>query len=83
VVTDDLEMGAIENESTVAEAALRSFQAGADLLLICQDHRKVREAISLFDQALQDNSLSRTRLEISLRRIARVRSDFAPDEPRT
>ena len=81
VVTDDLEMGAIENESTVAKAALRSFQAGADLLLICQDHRKVREAIALFEQALQNGSLSRTRLELSLKRIALVRNDFALDAP--
>jgi len=34
VITDDLEMGAIENERSVAEAAVLAFCAGADMLLI-------------------------------------------------
>ncbi|HSH13257.1 MAG TPA: beta-N-acetylhexosaminidase, partial [Desulfurivibrionaceae bacterium] len=51
VVTDDLEMGAIENQMPVAKGALLAFQAGADLLLICKEHDKVRETITGLDEA--------------------------------
>lgn len=76
IITDDLEMGAIENEMTVAAAALRSFAAGADLLLICHDHDKVRATSSGFKQALADGHLSRTRLEAAVARTDRIRRTF-------
>ncbi len=47
VMTDDLEMGAIAQETTVPGAAWQALMAGADLLLICQDHEKVWEAARL------------------------------------
>ena len=40
IITDDLEMGAIEKEGDLGEAALQAFAAGADLLLICQSHER-------------------------------------------
>jgi beta-N-acetylhexosaminidase len=76
IITDDLEMGAIENEMTVAEAALKSFTAGADLLLICQNHDKIRATISLFTEALQDGRLSQPRIETAVARINKVRNNF-------
>ncbi|MCK4838634.1 MAG: beta-N-acetylhexosaminidase [Desulfobulbaceae bacterium] len=68
IITDDLEMGAIENEMTVAEAALRSFQAGADLLLICHDHDKVRATIDTFTEALESGQIDRSTAEKALAR---------------
>ncbi|HNW36979.1 MAG TPA: glycoside hydrolase family 3 N-terminal domain-containing protein, partial [Candidatus Ozemobacteraceae bacterium] len=44
LITDDLEMGAITEAFGVADAARRSFLAGADLLLICHDLGRQREA---------------------------------------
>lgn len=76
VVTDDLEMGAIENEGTVAEAALAAMMAGADLLLICHEHAKVIAAIEVLCREA-GNRLSRERLAKSLGRIAGVRRRFA------
>lgn len=76
VVTDDLEMGAVENEVAVAEAAVRAVRAGADLLLICHDHAKVRQAVSRLHQALQAGEVSRARLDHSFLRISRVAGCF-------
>ncbi|MFP3982630.1 MAG: beta-N-acetylhexosaminidase [Desulfurivibrionaceae bacterium] len=42
VISDDLEMGAIEEGQTVAVASVEALKAGIDLLLICHDHDKVR-----------------------------------------
>jgi len=76
VVTDDLEMGAIENEMTVAEASLKSLLAGADLLLICHEHAKVRATIELLEEARRDGRLEPERLEKAAGRINSVRDNF-------
>ncbi|MGV1100144.1 beta-N-acetylhexosaminidase [Thiovibrio sp. JS02] len=76
VITDDLEMGAIEKEGTVADAALLAFLAGADLLLICHDHDKIRAAHACLAQAMGARIPS-TRVRESLRRIDAVRERFA------
>ena len=39
IITDDLEMGAIEKNMGVARGATAAFEAGADILLICQDQK--------------------------------------------
>jgi beta-N-acetylhexosaminidase len=76
VITDDLEMGAIENALPVSEAALASFAAGVDLLLICHGHDKVRRAHARLLAAVADGFISRERLAQSLRRIAEVVDRF-------
>jgi len=76
LLTDDLEMGAIENHWTVAQAALQALLAGADILLICQDHEKIRQTISLLRQAQVDGRIPPGRLGRSLRRIADVAKKF-------
>jgi len=76
VVTDDLEMGAIENEGTVADAALEAFVAGADLLLICHDHGKIRAAHEALAGAY-GVKVSPERTQLSLQRIGAVRERFA------
>lgn len=78
VVTDDLEMGAIENEGTVADAALVAFKAGADMLLICHDHPKIIAAYELLRKAL-GGEISEERVGKSLDRIGAVRRRFAGD----
>lgn len=76
VVTDDLEMGAIENEMAVADAALAAFQAGADLLLICHDHEKVKRAWNKLATACDNGLVSAGRLKASQARIAELGSRY-------
>ncbi|MBU4119642.1 MAG: beta-N-acetylhexosaminidase [Proteobacteria bacterium] len=76
IVTDDLEMGAIENEGTVADAALVAFQAGADMLLICQEHAKIIATYQLLSKAV-GGEISEERVRRSLERIGAVRERFA------
>lgn len=76
VITDDLEMGAIENEGTVADAALAAFVAGADMLLICHEHLKIIAAYELLGKAV-GVGIPEARVEKSLARIAGVRKRFA------
>ena len=76
VVTDDLEMGAIENAMSVAAAARQALLAGADLLLICKEHDKVRETINGLDQARENGIVTEERVSEAMTRIERVRLDY-------
>ena len=76
VITDDLEMGAIENDGTVAQAAFASFLAGADLLLICHDHEKIRQAHAGLLAGVTSGKISAARLDASRRRIASVQQRY-------
>jgi beta-N-acetylhexosaminidase len=69
IITDDLEMGAIENEGSIHEAAVKSFVAGADILLICHDHGKIRRSFAAFQEAVKEGVISAGRLRDSSRRI--------------
>lgn len=76
VITDDLEMGAIENAMPVEEAALASFVAGVDLLLICHDHAKVFRAYERLLAAVAAGSIAQERLRQSFDRIGEVVDRF-------
>jgi beta-N-acetylhexosaminidase len=55
VFTDDLEMHAIIDHDGIGEAAVRSFVAGCDVLLICKDQDRVQTAM----QAMTPNIIIR------------------------
>jgi beta-N-acetylhexosaminidase len=77
VITDDLEMGAIEKESDLGHAAVQAFEAGADLLLICQSHKKVIDALQKIADAVSKNHKLAIRMEESLERVRIMRQKFA------
>ena len=77
VITDDLEMGAIEREQPLSEAALQTLVAGADMLLICHDHAKVQSAFETVVAGLEKGKLTSMQLQKSISRIAEVRRRFA------
>lgn len=76
VLTDDLEMGAIAGDWGVARGAAEAFAAGADLLLICEDQRFVREALGRIRKQLLRGVIPMERLHRSLARIQNARSRF-------
>ena len=74
VVTDDLEMGAIARHSDIERAALRAFQAGQDMLLICSRPDMIRLGYDRLLRAAREGEISRERLHVSLRHIADFKS---------
>lgn len=74
LVTDDLEMGAITESFGIAQAANLSFQAGADLLLICHRLDQQRLAAETILEQVTKDPASAIRLEQSLERIAIARN---------
>lgn len=77
VITDDLEMGAIEKEGNLGRAALQAFAAGADMLLICQSHEKVIDAFRKTADAIAENPALQVRMQESIRRVTTMRDAFA------
>lgn len=78
IITDDMEMGAIEKFMEFPEAAVKAFLAGADLVLICHDHQKIRSALASLGACLSESGAEgRARLEDSLRRQANILAKVA------
>lgn len=77
VITDDLEMGAIEKEGAIDQAALKAFQAGADLLLICHEHDKVVRSLETLGSAVKQGEVPGERLVASRARIRGMAKRYA------
>lgn len=77
IVTDDLEMGAIEKSQTVAAASVGAFRAGCDLLLICHEHYKVLEAYNLLLQTIADDQTLGEPFLQAARRVEQLQKRFA------
>lgn len=76
VVTDDLEMGAVKNQYGVAEAAVLSFVAGADLLLICENQGDVRRGVQLLHEHCQGGGVGFDRVLQAKARIKNLCTCF-------
>ena len=77
IVSDDLEMGAIIRNSSVADAAVQALSAGADLLLVCQSLEQARSARDACQQALQQGVLKEERLNEVQSRMQQLKRRFA------
>lgn len=76
VVTDDLEMGAIEKHFHVEESAVQAVRAGADILLICHDKEKIVRAFEAVRTLLEKDEAARLRLKESLERIVTAKEQY-------
>ncbi len=76
IITDDLEMGAIAKQWGVAEGAVASFEAGADILLICKDQNNIQESLKLIRSKLLKGEIPLRRLHESNERIRKAKDKF-------
>jgi beta-N-acetylhexosaminidase len=78
ILSDDLEMGAIVADLTPAQAAVRAYQAGSDLLLICRRAEYALEALDELVRLAEAGGIDPARLEASHGRIARFKLGLLP-----
>ena len=81
VVTDDLEMGAISRHCDIEAAAIRSFVAGEDMMLVCARPDVIRRGYQALLQAAQAGKISQERMHESLKRIADIKGIIAQPVP--
>lgn len=69
VITDDMEMGAVVQTLSVAEASLRAIEAGSDMVLICEQEANFVAARDELARAVKEKRLSVRALSATGRRI--------------
>lgn len=72
VITDDMEMGAVVQTLSVADATLRAIEAGSDMILICEQEANFVAARDRLVEAVERNELPVEALERVGRRIDRA-----------
>lgn len=76
VITDCLEMGAIERRYNTGEAAVKAIRAGNDLLIVSHHQEKQVEALRTLERALVNGQLSTNRILTSIKRLSAVKRIF-------
>ena len=77
VVTDDLEMKAIDDRYAMEEVIRFGLRADIDVFLICRMEDKQRLALETLKKLVVDGEVSSARIERSLRRINRTKTALA------
>jgi beta-N-acetylhexosaminidase len=73
VVTDDLEMGAVNKYFTYEDLGYKALEAGADLLLVCHTFDSQRKVIDGIWNAVQTGKLPEERINEALKRVLRYK----------
>jgi beta-N-acetylhexosaminidase len=81
VITDDMEMGAVVQTLSVAEASLRAIQAGSDMILICEQAANFVAARDAIVEAVESGDLSVEALDTAGQRIDRLLEVAGEYEP--
>jgi beta-N-acetylhexosaminidase len=73
IITDDMEMNAITNFFGTAAAAVKTIEAGSDIVLISHSYDKQKKAIEAVIKAVENGRISEKRIEESLKRIIKLK----------
>jgi beta-N-acetylhexosaminidase len=73
IVSDDLEMGAVSESTTIGDATVRAAAAGHDLLLVCHTAPAQRAAATALLEAYRSGARPQRELESAAARVRRLR----------
>ncbi|WP_195260760.1 glycoside hydrolase family 3 protein [Clostridium paraputrificum] len=76
IITDDLEMQAISKNWDLGEAAIKSVEAGADILLVCHTIENQQKVYNALVQGVNDGKIDENRIDESVRRILRLKYQY-------
>ena len=76
VVTDDLAMAGATGGGSVADAAVRAVEAGADLLIISSAPQEQADAYDAVVRAVRSGKIPRSRIEGSVGRLLEVKETY-------
>ncbi len=74
VITDDLEMGAVDQRRPAGDVAIEALKAGNDLVMFCKSWERVEEARHAVARALKTGALSPSLAEAAVSRILALKS---------
>ena len=70
IITDAMNMGAVSQQYSSAQAAVKALEAGVDIILMPADFQSAYQGVLA---AVESGQLSEARIEESVRRILRVK----------
>jgi beta-N-acetylhexosaminidase len=76
VITDDMTMGAIAGNYDIGKAAVKSIQAGSDIILVCHGYGAKVNVINAINQAVKDGKISEDRINQSVTRILKLKAKY-------
>jgi len=77
VITDDITMGAVVNNYDIGEVAVKSINAGSDIVLVCHDYLKEEAVIKAIQKAAENGNISMDRIDQSVYRILTLKLKYA------
>lgn len=69
VMTDDIEVGAAVAGMSIEDYAVRTINAGSDMVILCKHAKYIKAVHDALTQAVADGTISEARLDESVRRI--------------
>ena len=69
VMTDDIEVGAAVAGMSIEDYAVRTINAGSDMIIVCKHAKHIKDVHDALVQAVENGTISEARLDESVRRI--------------
>ncbi|APC40672.1 beta-N-acetylhexosaminidase [Clostridium estertheticum] len=76
VITDDMTMAAIIKYNDIGDAAIKSFNSGSDIILVCHEYANELKVINSLKTAVQNKTISEKRLNESVYRILKLKEKY-------
>ncbi len=76
IITDDMEMQAIDAQYEIGNAAVLAIQAGADIVLMSGTLKKQQRVYNALRQAVRSGDISETHLNTAVRRILKTKNTW-------
>ncbi|KAL1917137.1 uncharacterized protein VTP21DRAFT_4793 [Calcarisporiella thermophila] len=76
IITDCLIMDGVRSTVGTVEGAVMALQAGNDIVMICHEHDKQREAILRVQEAVAKGEIDRAEIERSYERVMALKSRY-------
>ena len=69
VITDDIEVGAAVAGMSIEDYAVRTINAGSDMIIVCKHAKHIKDVHDALTKAVENGTISEARLDESVRRI--------------
>ncbi len=76
VITDDMTMAAIIKYNDIGDAAVKSFNAGSDIILVCHEYDNEIKVINSLKNAVKNKVIPENRLDESVYRILKLKEKY-------
>jgi beta-N-acetylhexosaminidase len=76
VITDDMTMGAIVNNYNIGDAAVKSLNAGTDIILVCHGFDKETAVLKAIKNSVTNGTISQKSIDEKVYRILKLKDKY-------